>query len=521
LAFVIILFSGLCAAQLLATLQVWLSNHSLAAKLKALEAVGYFIIPGSLVHPSLTSFKASFLGGIFFTLTVGIGVTLTTIIATYFWTITSKKRQKEVGIHPDAHKGHVKTAFKKIRRTPFIPFLMGLSWIYLLFNLNISSLGVIESLYWIIIPFIVVPLTYRWGAKKIYSINHLHKILFSLMPIVVLTLIWTSLWDGNIFIRIRDHLLLETRVGQTINDFYYRYTLYPAEVVKPLSQKMLRTYSFVNPNEPEIALKIESLLRAQDYLVIPDKYTPDLTILKKGSKLYFKVKNLSPIETDIKTFLSNPQHILKEVSRETDTKAFFRRLILYSLIFGFPVALYAVFFGLLHFFITKFIKPLNATMVAAMLCFLIGLALFWPVWKSKTAPQFLTDLKAALSSEHFQLRVAALNKIYNHKLEIANLSNYKKSINSRHISERYWLAKALAVSKHPTTYKDLIILLNDPHSNVQCQVLYGLGNRNNPSAIPPIYHLMKSSDHWYIQWYGYRALRRLGWIQPRSKQNFF
>jgi hypothetical protein len=310
-------------------------------------------------------------------------------------------------------------------------------------------------------------------------------------------------------------------VGQTINDFYYRYTLYPAEVVKPLSQKMLRTYNFANFNEPGSALKTEAQLRARDYLAISDKYSPDLTILKKGPKLYFKVKNMSPVETDMETFISDPQHILEEVSRKSDTKAFFRLIILYSLIFGFPVALYTIFFGLLHAFIVKFIKPLNATMVTSLLCFLIGLALFWPVWKSKTAPQLLTDLKAALSSEHFQLRVAALNKIYNHKLEIANLSNYKKSINSRHISERYWLAKALAVSKHPTTYKDLIILLNDPHSNVQCQVLYGLGNRNNPSAIPPIYHLMKSSDHWYIQWYGYRALRRLGWIQPRSKQNFF
>ena len=520
MAFVRIFFSGLFVAQLLATLQVWLSNNGLTTKLKALETAGYFIIPGSLVYPPPTSFKASFLGGIFFTLTKGIGVTLSAIFITYYWTITSKKLQKEAAVPSDSHKIRVKTTFEKIRHAPFIPFLMSLIWIYLLFKLNINNIMVLESLYLIVIPLVVVPLTYRWAAKS-HSIKHLHQIFISFTPIIVLTLIWASLWDENIFIRIRDHLLFETRVGRTINDFYYRYTLYPAEVFKPLSQKMLRTYHLTNFNEPGPAQKIEALLRGRDYLAVSDKQSTDLTILSKGSKLYFIVKNISSIETDVKTFLSDSQNILEEVSQKSDTQAFFRLLILYSLIFGFPVSLYAILFGLLHFFIVKFTRPLNATMVTALLCFLIGLMLFWPVWKSKTAPQLLTDLKAALSSERFQTRVAALIKIYDHKLEIANLSNYKNSINSRHISERYWLARALAVSKHPMTYKDLIKLLNDSHPNVQCQALYGLGNRKQPLAITPIYHLIKASDHWYIQWYGYKALRRLGWVQPRSKQEFF
>ena len=447
-------------------------------------------------------------------------MTLSAIFITYYWAITSKKLQKEATIQSDSHKIHVKATFEKIRHAPFIPFLTSLIWIYLLFKLNISNIRVIESLYLIVIPLVVVPLTYRWAAKS-HSIKHLHQIFISLMPIIVLTLIWATLWDENIFIRIRDHLLLETRVGRTINDFYYRYTLYPAEVFKPLSQKMLRTYHLADFNEPRLALRIEALLRGQDYLMVSDKYPTDLTILSKGPKLDFIVKNISSIETDVKTFLSDSQNILKKVSQKSDTKAFFRLLIQYSLVFGFPVALYTILFGLLHGFIVKFTRPLNATMVTALLCFLIGLMLFWPVWKSKTAPQLLTDLKAALSSEHFQTRVAALNKISDHKLEIANLSNYKKSINSQHISERYWLARALAVSKNPMTYKDLIKLLNDSHPNVQCQALYGLGNRKQPSAITPIYHLIRASDHWYIQWYGYKALRRLGWVQPRSKQKLF
>ena len=142
-----------------------------------------------------------------------------------------------------------------------------------------------------------------------------------------------------------------------------------------------------------------------------------------------------------------------------------------------------------------------------------------PVWNSKINPEQLNDLNAALISKHFQIRTAALRKIYDQKLEIAKLYNYKESIKSRHISERYWLARALSVSKDSRTYKDLFILLNDFQPIVQCQALYALGNRHRSSAVTPIYNLLKTSDHWYIQWYGYRALRRLGWVQ--SKQNFF
>jgi HEAT repeat protein len=147
------------------------------------------------------------------------------------------------------------------------------------------------------------------------------------------------------------------------------------------------------------------------------------------------------------------------------------------------------------------------------------MTLFMPLWNSKIKTEQLNDLNAALISNRFQVRVAALKKIYNQKFEIANSYNFKECIKSRHISERYWLARALSVSKDSRTYKDLFILLNDSQPIVQCQALYALGNRNRSSAITPIYHLLKTSDHWYIQWYGYKALRRLGWVQ--SKQKFF
>ena len=86
-------------------------------------------------------------------------------------------------------------------------------------------------------------------------------------------------------------------------------------------------------------------------------------------------------------------------------------------------------------------------------------------------------------------------------------------LDSQHIPERYWLAKALSVSRTPETRKALYRLLDDPHFNVVCMAIDSLGRRGNRADVPRILDKMEGSANWYEQWYGYRAIRRLGWKQ--------
>jgi HEAT repeat protein len=90
-------------------------------------------------------------------------------------------------------------------------------------------------------------------------------------------------------------------------------------------------------------------------------------------------------------------------------------------------------------------------------------------------------------------------------------------LKSPHIPVRYWLARALAVSRKPETYDDLLSFLDDPHPNVVSMAFYALGKRGDRSAIGLILHRIETSRHWYVQWYAYKALRRLGWKQTASK----
>ena len=127
------------------------------------------------------------------------------------------------------------------------------------------------------------------------------------------------------------------------------------------------------------------------------------------------------------------------------------------------------------------------------------------------------DLQEAMVSAHWQDRVAAIKLIQQKGLDIGHYNAYRDMLTSSHIPERYWLAKVLGGSRKPDTYNDLLNFLDDPYPNVVCMAFHSLGQRGKKRIVREIVKRIETSDHWYEQWYAYRALRTLGWKQVRSK----
>ena len=512
---VTIFLCGLFASQLIGTLQVWFSNQALHANLKAMAAAGYFTIPTALIAPPIDSILAALGGGLFFTLTVGSGITLVVFCITCIWVLTQALSPNRLKRPPYSAPSQ-DTASRARSYLKLDSIFLTLLWGWLIFNLNRNGICLIESLYFLIIPIIVAVLTYRW-ITRLDLRELLRQIMLAVAPIILLTLIWTTQWDENLFVRVRDHLLLESKFGRVVNDFYYRYTLYPAEAFKPLSQKMLKTCYVEKLEDPRSAVTIERALRTHEYLVIADRDVADLRLHLQNSTLTLRPRSAEPVKIQHFSFINDPKSTLETVSLQADTSAFFRRLIFYGLLFGFPITLFVLLYGPISWFLGRWISSMYADLMASVLCFLTGLALFWPVWQSNTPPELLGDLTVAMTADRWQTRVAALQTIDLQKQPMPRKIQYDKSLKSKHISERYWLARMLAHSRSPQAYKDLLRLLKDPHPNVRCQAFYSLGNRQQRAAIQPITNAIRSTDHWYTQWYGYKALRRLGWVQPRSK----
>jgi hypothetical protein len=385
----------------------------------------------------------------------------------------------------------------------------------MLVAVNSNGFNLLPFCYFLIIPAVVGLLSLRWSLVAAPRF-HWRRAVIPLLPAVLLAALWSTQFNEDMFLRIRDHLLLSNPTGRAVNDFYYRYTLYAAEVFKPLHSKTLKTCFIEDTSDQQLKIRAESALTGCDVLPIASLVPADMIVGWDEDEMIFKASHAPTVRILRKAFFSNPDQTLAQVSLHWDKNSFLRTTVFFSLLLGFPVVLYCLTLSLFNWMLGFFLKPGTAQTGAAMVCLLIGSALFFPLWQARVPASLLANVNSALASDKWQVRVAALRRIANRRMEVADSPNYRNLIASPHIAERYWLAQALALSRRNDTYPDLIQLLDDPHPNVVCQAYYGLGQRGNRSAVGRILEKIQTSEHWYSQWYGYRALKALGWIQTRS-----
>lgn len=485
------LLIGLLVSQLIATAVVYQSNRHLDRKMTALSQSGYLSIPTQNTRPGLARMGSAWWGGLFFTLSTGAGITLLTMLA-----IRAGRSMLNIN-----------------RRLPLILLLLPaglLTWV------NLNGFNLPATLFFTVVPVAVV--FFSKSEKRVSGARQ--SVLPALAPfvaLVILTGCWLTQLDSRLFINIRDFVLLSNPVGVKINDFYYRYTLYPAEVFKTLSQKTLRSYTFEPQEAGPSARRLYRKLKRSDYLPVKQENAADIVIRAAGNALTFEQNGRTLLTTDKQQLLQQTGNFLQNLSAQADRFEAFRQITFFSLLLAFPVTLFLfIYVGLLRV-IGFFLSLRLSAVLAASICLVLGLAPMLTVYGAKTGIAANAGLTRLLSSERWQDRTVALRKIDQEGMEIGNFPQYSQLLASPHLPERYWLARALGASRIPATYNDLLGLLQDPHPNVVCQTFYGLGQRGNRKAVPVILKKIATQDNWYSQRYGYAALRKLGWLQPESK----
>jgi hypothetical protein len=482
---------GLIVAQILATLQVYLSNVRLYRSLVAIRDAGYLIVPNQRIMPTLHSFTPAFFGGLFFTLSVGAGITLLTLGAVWLWD-------------------------RLFYRNRLVSIVLVAIWAGCLVMVNIRGVDLMVSAYFLCIPCVVLylPLTRmpagssekKWSQGIVYG-----------GPVFILAALWFTQMGSHLFLDIRDHLLLSNRFGTKINDFYYAYTLYPAEAFKSLDQKVLRPYRLEQIQDNSLVESIDRRLINHDYLRVEGDSPVGLTISQKGAFLVFSNGQRDILEVTPQAFFSTTGKLLREFSARSDKHRFFRQFTFFSLLMGFPLILYVFLFSSFRTGTGFFLKMRTSSMCASSICLAIGIGLFAFFVQSRAKSAEIRDVAVALESERWQERVAALKLIEKRGKEVSDFRAYRSMLKSPRIPVRYWLARSLGVSRNPETYDDLAGLLDDPHTNVVSMAFYALGKRGDTRAINVIVKNIDVSNHWYNQWYAYKALRRLGWKQTGLK----
>ncbi len=142
--------------------------------------------------------------------------------------------------------------------------------------------------------------------------------LVHLIPIPLLALLWFTQFDSGMFLDLRDNLLLSNPLGRKFSDFYYTYTLYPAEAFKSLDQKIIKTCGLENIRDHAVNLKLENRLMANGYLLLPDSDKVDLKIIQKEDTLEFQAGEHKIFQIPVTEFLKNSQEWLHRFSKRID-----------------------------------------------------------------------------------------------------------------------------------------------------------------------------------------------------------
>lgn len=484
-----ILLSGLLLAQVVFTLLVYQSNLHLFDTMNVIDTAGYLAIPNLKTMPALKTFATAFMGGLFFTFTLGAGLSVSAFACAWTWDRLLKRKNRFL-------------------------LLFLIPWFLCLIALNSRGMILFAGVGFVLIPPVVFYLTLKWMPEN-STHNPLPGLFLRLTPIVVLATIWLCMSGTSVFINFRDAFLLSNPAGIAINDFYYKYTLYPARVFKTLDQKTLKTCNLVNFDKKSIQKQIKNRLLRNDYLPVEQYSQVDLVIEKEKKFLIFKNRDQEILRCTTGKFVSNPESLLKTFSSKTDRYRLFRQLTFFSLLAGLPALVYSLAYSLLQmiFFLAGLQPKLSLIFSSALL--LLG-GLFLVAGLARFSGNVTADVQnpvQAFESGHLHTRIAALKTIADKHLKITDFKHYKTILESRHIAERYWATRALGACRDTKSDRDLLALLDDTHPNVVCQAFYALGQRGDKNAVPEILKRIKKSDHWYVQWYAYRAVRKLKWKQ--------
>jgi len=480
---------GLALAQILATIQVYLSNSALYDSLAAIKDSGYLTVPNVHVMGRLHQLAPAFFGGLFFAFSVGAGVSLFSFAAAWIWD-------------------------RLFHRKPFFLYFLLLIWLGGLTALNFDGFKLFATLYFLVIPTVVF-VTVAKNISYLSERNRGPAEIFHLIPIAVLALFLAWQIDSRMFTDFRDIYLLSNPAGFRLNKFYYTYTLYPAEVFKSLSQKTLKT-AIIEDKQKTAKPMLESILLNDDYIPVVPDIDADLRVVAVKDGFIFKNHDCPVLRISSKIFFTDPHRAIIEFEQKSDRWALFRKITFLSLLTGFPLAIYIIAHATFSILLGIFINLRTSSLIASVLCFVLCLIFLFSFQLNRGRDVSERNLVDALNSSRWQDRVAALKLIDENASEIKQFAAYPSLLKCKNTAERYWFVRTLANSRNPETYEDLLSFLNDSHPNVASMALYALGKRGNKQTIGKIMQLMETSDDWYLQWYAYRAMRELGWRQTTS-----
>ncbi|MFW5909013.1 MAG: HEAT repeat domain-containing protein [Desulfosalsimonas sp.] len=487
-----VLTGGLALSHVLFTILVYISNIGLYAELEALQAAGYLVVPNEKVIQGLGSITPALYGALFFTFTAGAALSLAGFFAAW------------LKIRIFSNSRIYKTAAAAL-------------WLGGAAACNLRGWNPGFTLVFLLVPAAVFFFTQRKMPEKKPGDGYLRAA--HLIAVTAAALGWLSCMQHDVFLDIRDRVLLSNPAGQQVNEFYYAYTLYPAQMIKPPAGRLINAFVIEGGNQKTTCDRVVRQLAEFDWLLVLTSSAVELTVRCGSSDLEFAGQGTAELKVPADDFFSNPGRILEKFSQQSDDKQFLRRFTFAGLISAFPLTLYMFLHAGLCL-VLWFIKSIPARSAAASgICLCLAIVFLLPFYGEENNITDQKSIKTSLKSENWYVQRNALKAVARKNLDPPPPGISRELAGSPHVPVRYWLARVLGNSRHPGARNMLITMTDDPSPNVSCMAYAGLGGTGDAQSAEFILNRIKEIDHWYVQQYAYKALKKLGWKQSLLNTN--
>ena len=145
-------------------------------------------------------------------------------------------------------------------RNRFCLSILPASWACTLLLINRNGFSPAANAYFVAIPAVIFLVSWWLPSTDVSQRNSRFFKCLPFLPLVLPACLWGFAVDEHPFLNLRDHLLFRNPVGIKLNTFYYNNSFYPAEAIKPLDQRILKTCNLDRISRP-IKMSIERALR--------------------------------------------------------------------------------------------------------------------------------------------------------------------------------------------------------------------------------------------------------------------
>lgn len=313
--------------------------------------------------------------------------------------------------------------------------------------------------------------------------------------------------DASIFHRVRDYLLLSNPAGKALVETYYQYSPMAAHAVQSPCDRVIKTV-WVSHGVPKRERVVRKFCRAGWISVEKEANASCVIQMDAKGEVAFQSGKRTVFTVPRNAFIARPGKWLRIFCDRTHHTWWVGWLCLAGLLAGLPLLIFGVLFNGIFFLASRWLSPRKARGAAGLMLVAGAVVLVAVLYPARFGS--FGDPVAALCSPHPRDRIEALRILYGRGVDIGDTPGYLAThLKSRHVAERYWIAKNLSSGSGPGNLKILALLLNDPQIVVASAAAGALAKRPcSFEAVELLQHAAAHRGQWYLQIRLRNALRR-------------